>query len=217
MAHYTVVYDACVLYPAPLRDLLIQLATANLFRAKWTTEIHEEWINALLRDRQDIPREKLERTRDLMDTAVLDCLVVGYEHLTKAVELPDKADRHVVAAAIHARADAIVTFNLKHFPTAALAPHNLEAIHPDEFVNFQYDLDESAVIVAAQTCCGRLKNPAPTGQQYLTTLEGQGLPRTAGILRKFEAVLCAFRQPAPPQSESQANVVALDAIRKNKS
>lgn len=148
MARYTVIYDACVLYPAPLRDLLIQLATANLFRAKWTNEIHEEWIRSVLKDRSDLTIEQLERARRLMDTAVLDCLVTGYEPLIQAIDLPDKDDRHVVAAAIHARADAVVTYNLKDFPSKILERYNLEAIHPDEFINYQIDLDESAGAIA---------------------------------------------------------------------
>jgi hypothetical protein len=74
LASYTVVYDACVLYPAPLRDFLIELAAGGLFRAKWTDEIHEEWIGNLLANRPDLDRGKLETTRNLMNRAVIDCL-----------------------------------------------------------------------------------------------------------------------------------------------
>jgi predicted nucleic acid-binding protein len=186
---YTVVYDACVLYPAPLRDLLIQLATANLFRAKWTDEIHEEWIANLLADRDDLDREQLLHTRRLMDIAVMDALVFGYQHLTPSIELPDPNDRHVVAAAIHARADAIVTTNLKDFPAGALHKYNLEAIHPDEFIAFQKDLDESAVVTAAQRCRRRLKKPPKTPEEYLLILQRQSLPKTAEFLRSFASVI----------------------------
>lgn len=137
VAVYTVVFDACVLYPAPLRDLLLQLATAQIFRAKWTERIHDEWIDNLLRARADLTRPQLDRTRRKMNSAVRDCLVTGYETLIPTIELPDDSDRHVVAAAISARADAIVTFNLRHFPTAKLTPYNLEAIHPDDFLAYQ--------------------------------------------------------------------------------
>jgi hypothetical protein len=71
-----VVYDACVLYPAPLRDLLMQLALTNLFQARWTAEIHDEWIRSVLSDRPDIKPESLLRCRELMDRHVSDCLVV---------------------------------------------------------------------------------------------------------------------------------------------
>lgn len=72
---YTVLFDACVLYPAPLRDILVQLATTTLFRAKWTNEIHDEWIESVLKNRPDLSLPQLERTRNAMNRAVLDCLV----------------------------------------------------------------------------------------------------------------------------------------------
>lgn len=188
MSRYTVVYDACVLFPAPLRDLLVQLATANLFRAKWTEDIHREWIGAVLEHRNDLTAEQLNRTRALMDRAVMDCIVTGYERLIDALILPDKDDRHVLAAAIHCRADAIVSFNLRDFPNA-LAPHNIEAIHPDDFLTYQFDLDEAAVVRAAAKCCHRLKSPAKTGREYLDTLLLQSLPKTAAALRPYETII----------------------------
>ena len=75
MSNFVAVYDACVLYPAPLRDLLMHLAVSDLFRARWTTRIHEEWIRNLLAKRRKLTRAQLERTRDLMDASVPDCLV----------------------------------------------------------------------------------------------------------------------------------------------
>lgn len=115
MATFTALYDSCVLYPAPLRDLLMWLGLSDLFRPRWSNEIHEEWIRNVLKDRPDLTREQLERTRDLMNANVRDCLVTGYEPLIDGLTLPDPDDRHVLAAAIRASADVIVTFNLKDF------------------------------------------------------------------------------------------------------
>jgi len=56
-------YDACVLYPAPLRDLLMHLALTDLFQARWTNAIHEEWMRSVLENRPDLRREQLERLR----------------------------------------------------------------------------------------------------------------------------------------------------------
>ena len=123
MSHYTALLDANVLYPAPIRDILLQLAVEDLFRAKWTTDIHREWIDALLEKEPRRDRAALERTRDLMDEATRDCLVTGYERLIPDLELPDPDDRHVLAAAIVGRCDVIVTQNLKDFPQAVLAPY----------------------------------------------------------------------------------------------
>lgn len=108
----------------------MHLALTGLFRAKWTAEIHEEWITALLKKRPDLSREKLERTRELMDKHAIDALVTGYEDLIPSLQLPDPNDRHVLAAAIRARADVIVTVNLRDFPSESLAPLAIEAAAP---------------------------------------------------------------------------------------
>jgi hypothetical protein len=116
-------------------------------------------------------------------------MVSGYEHLIESIECPDRNDRHVIAAAIHARADAIVTFNLKDFPENSLGKYNLEAIHPDEFINYQIDLDLAAVLTSAQKCRGRLKNPPLSAENYLNTLQAQALTKTIGTLRPYSEIL----------------------------
>ena len=88
MATFTALYDACVLYPAPLRDLLMELSGTGLFRARWTDAIHNEWIEGILRNEPHRERAKLERTRDRMNAVVLDCLVTGYELLIPALTRP---------------------------------------------------------------------------------------------------------------------------------
>jgi len=60
---FVVIYDACVLYPAPLRDFLVRLATKGLFAARWTDEIHNEWIRNLLQRRPELDPDQLPRTR----------------------------------------------------------------------------------------------------------------------------------------------------------
>lgn len=122
MSHFTALLDANVLYPAPLRDLFLQLAVTDLFKAKWTADIHREWIEALMRNEPECGRAALERTRVLMDTATRDSLVTGYEALIDTLTLPDPDDRHVLAAAIVGRCDVIVTQNLKDFPGGGAGP-----------------------------------------------------------------------------------------------
>ena len=78
-SNFVAVFDACVLYPAPLRDLLMRLAVTGLFRARWSERIHDEWIDAVLRNRSDLQPAQLQRTRELMNDAVPDCLLAGYE------------------------------------------------------------------------------------------------------------------------------------------
>lgn len=184
MATFTALYDACVLYPAPLRDLLMELAGTGLFRARWTDDIHNEWIENLLEKEPHRERAKLERTRDRMNAAVLDCLVTGYEALNPALTLPDPDDRHVLAAAIRGGADVIVTYNLKHFPDAILSGYGIKARHPDEFVSNLIDLDAEAVYTAVKEQRARLKNPPKSAEDFLRTLEKHSLVQTVAHLSK---------------------------------
>jgi predicted nucleic acid-binding protein len=189
MAGYTAFYDACVLYPAPLRDLLLQLALTDLFRAKWSDAIHEEWMRNLLANRPDITRAQLERTRDLMNAHVRDALVTGFESLVPSLVLPDPGDRHVLAAAIRGRCDVIVTYNLADFPSETLAAHDIEAQHPDEFIGHLYNLRPEAVCEAAKHCRARLKKPPMSAEDYVLCLAGQKLPETARFLHTSRALI----------------------------
>lgn len=185
MSPITAIYDACVLYPAPLRSLLMYLAMTDLFRAKWTDAIHEEWMRSVQEDYPDITREKVERVRDLMNAHVRDCLVTGYEELISALTLPDPGDRHVLAAALKAGADVIVTSNLKDFPAETLVKYGIEAQHPDDFVHHLLDLATPVVCAAAKKQREGLKNPSLSVEAYLESLERQGLAKTVASLRQF--------------------------------
>ncbi len=190
-SNFVVIYDACVLYPAPLRDLLMHLASwSRLFQAKWTEDIHREWINSLLRNRSDLKREDLERTRQCMDKAVPDALVEQsrYQQIVPGLSLPDPNDRHVLAAAIACGAQTIVTFNLKDFPAAILKSHHIKAIHPDLFLKSLLDLDEAAVVDALKRQAATLKNPPKTVHEILEILK-KSVPefceRVAPILESY--------------------------------
>lgn len=180
---FVALFDACVLYPAPVRDLLIRLSVTGLFRARWTDRIHDEWTEAVLRNRADLQPAQLKRTRELMDQAVPDCLVTGYEGIEPTLELPDPDDRHVLAAAIKCGAGTIVTYNLKDFPEEVLAPLGLCAQHPDEFLEHAHDLDPVAVCMAVREARAALKNPARTAEELLDTYQALGLATTVAALR----------------------------------
>ena len=180
-----VLLDANVLYPAPIRDVFLQLATSDVFQAKWTADIHREWIEALLRNEPHRDRVALQRTRDLMDRAARDCLITGYETLVPTLDLPDPDDRHVLAAAIAGHCDAIVTSNLRHFPNAAVEPFGIEVRHPDEFLCDRLDLAPGAFCEAIRKVRGRLKKPPFTVREYLDNLSHQGLAATAVKLERF--------------------------------
>jgi len=184
MSTFTVILDSCVLYPSRLRSLLMRLAITGLYRARWTNLIHEEWMRNVLRDYPDVTLEQVARTRDLMDAYVLDSIVTGHESLIESLVLPDPDDRHVLAAAIVGHADAIVTFNLKDFPAGQLHPHHVEAIHPDAFLQAQFDLSADAVCAAVKDDRESLKKWPHDADQYLDKLERGGLPGFVALLRQ---------------------------------
>jgi predicted nucleic acid-binding protein len=178
-------YDANVLYPAPIRDLLIRLARGGVVSARWSDEIHDEWIRSLLRNRPDLDPRKLQRTRELMDAAVPGALVQGYERHLDRLHLPDPDDRHVLAAAIAAEADVIVTFNAKDFPRRVVSAHGIDVRRPDEFVLELLAGDEiEAVYTAVRAHRSELQNPPYTTEQYLDSLARAGLRRSAEHLRR---------------------------------
>ena len=192
MSDFTVIYDACVLYPAALRDFLMWLALTDLFKARWTEEIHKEWIRNVLKNNPDLTLSELERTKNLMNANVRDCLVTGYESRISSLSLPDPNDRHVVAAALCCQADFIVTFNLKDFPSSILEPLGIVAIHPDEFILELIDINPLNVCQAALKQLKNLKNPPLTQQQYIDKLIAQGLLQSATKLRSLFDELSKF-------------------------
>jgi predicted nucleic acid-binding protein len=185
VSNFTVVYDACVLYPAPLRDLLMELALTDLFRARWSEEIHKEWIRNVLKNRPDLTESQLLRTKAFMDANVRDALVTGFESLIPSLSLPDENDRHVLAAAIRCSADVIVTFNLKDFPSDYLSTFDLEAQHPDDFILYLLDLYPVQVCSATEKVRQRLRTPVMNHEDYLSNLLRQGLPQTVSRMNEL--------------------------------
>lgn len=179
-----VVYDACVLHPAPLRDLLIRLARAGLVRARWTDTILDECFRSILRRRPALAGP-LERTRELMNAAVRDCLVEGYEELVDQVSLPDPDDRHVLAAAIRSGAATIITANLGDFPPVSLVPYRVEAQHPDDFVVELIDSAPAIVLSVVAQQAADLRSPPRTVDDVLDALQQAGLPMAVARLREL--------------------------------
>jgi len=184
-----VVYDACVLYSAPLRDLFMYLALADIYQAKWTKDIHDEWMRNLLKNRPDLTKGHLEKVREKMDTAIEGCLVQGYEGLIEKITLPDLDDRHVLAAAIQAHAQIIITFNLVDFPYKATAKYNIEAQHPDQFLRDLLEQVPAKVIQAVRKTRLSLKHPPKTAEAYLDILINQSLPQTVKYLFDYKDLI----------------------------
>ena len=113
----------------------------------------------VLKNNPNLSRDRLERTRSLMDGSVRDCLVTDYADLVDSLILPDPGDRHVLAAAIRSGADVIVTYNLRDFPANALIPYRLAAMLPDELITHLLDFALGRVRMATRSQRESLKRP----------------------------------------------------------
>lgn len=180
-----VLLDACVLFPAPLRDFLMNLALLDVFLARWTNEIHAEWIPNVLEMRPDLTETQLNRTKDLMNRNIRDCLVENYEHLIETVNLPDENDRHILAAAIKVKAEYILTFNLKDFPKSILQNYGIEAISPDNLLSELFETEKENICLAFERQLKSLKNPPKTADELFEILEKQHLLETVKKLKEY--------------------------------
>ncbi|RJQ74539.1 PIN domain-containing protein [Pseudonocardiaceae bacterium YIM PH 21723] len=178
---FLVVYDACAMYGSTVRNLLLRLTGTGLVQAKWTAQILDELDRAL--DRRAIPEDKRNRLRRLITTAFPDGLVTGYEPLVDGLKLPDPDDRHVLAAAITAGAQVIVTANLKDFPSHYLQDWEIQAKSPDDFVLDLIGINSRAVHRCVQQIVAERRNPPETFEDVLNQLERGGLIETAATLR----------------------------------
>lgn len=181
-AQYTAILDANVLYPALLRDLLLSLAHADLYSAKWSAHIRDEWTRSLLKDHPHMEKQ-VWAAAATMEEAIPDCLVTGYEPLIEGITLPDPDDRHVVAAAIAGHADAIVSWNEKDFPAEVLDQFGIELQTPDEFVLNQIMLQKFLALAAIKRMRERWERPQYDAIALVELLEKRGLPQTAAHLR----------------------------------
>lgn len=179
MANFTAVLDACVLYPFSLRDILMNLAETDCFRARWTSDITDEWTRHVIADNDRVTRPMLDRTIQCMTDAVPDCLITNYQFMVDSIQYTDEKDRHVLAAAIVGYADVIVTANLKDFDAdAILANHDIEIQHPDTFISHIIDLNPVMACGAFRRWRKSLKNPPFSPDELLELILRQGLPVT---------------------------------------
>jgi hypothetical protein len=177
-----VLYDANVLYPFHLRNLLVQLAVNDIVDPRWTDMIHDEWIRNVAAA-GIASRDRLLRTRDIMKRVLPGADVTGYESRIEGLSLPDPDDRHVLAAAITGGADIILSFNIRHFPAPALEPFGITCREPDGFLSGLYDSDPEAMLAVADAARMNLSRTEPDQFAFLEALVRQRLPEFAARLR----------------------------------
>jgi len=178
------VYDACVLYPFHLRNVLIQCAFDGLVEARWTDEIHDEWMRNLAANTPSLPIERLIATRNRMKAVLPDADVTNYRPLVADLELPDPGDRHVLAAAIAGKASVIVTWNVKHFPAPELRPYGLASQSPDDFLTDLHAAFRGALISSIKRARHNLRKTTPSVDVFVETLRQGGLKKFSDVLRR---------------------------------
>jgi len=182
---YTALLDANVLYSVAISDALMEVAATGIYAAKWSKAIDDEWVRNLAKNKNRAEADFHAR-RDSMHDACPDWEVLeeGWKLIEPCLSLPDVNDRHVLAAAVAGHADSIVTINIKHFPASVLEPLGITALHPDEFLLQQLELEPLVVLPAFKVMRSRLKNPAFTPDKFVDAMERNGLIQTAAFLRQ---------------------------------
>jgi PIN domain len=179
--NFPVLLDACVLIPMPLADTLLRLAASpRLYHPKWTDQIMIE-VNRNLQEKFGVSAEKVQHRESEIRRHFPEAWVDGYEDLISAVTNQEK-DRHVLAAAVRARAEIIVTYNTKDFPRSSLAPYSIIAQGPTTFLRNLFELDPAAVPLA-------LKRQAAAIDQTLSTLLSKLRVNVPGFVTTLEEAL----------------------------
>ncbi|PIO99672.1 PIN domain-containing protein [Pleomorphomonas carboxyditropha] len=178
------VYDACILYPFHLRNIVVQVAVDGLVDARWTDVIHDEWMRNLLANTPGLPAEHLEATKQLMHVALPEATVAGYEQHIQTVKLPDPDDRHVAAAAIEAGASMIVTWNLRDFPVAELRKHGLVRQSPDAFLVGLYEQAPDMLVGSLANARSNLSRSRVSAVGFVDILRDQKLVKLAAQIEK---------------------------------
>jgi len=155
----------------------------ELYTPKWSNNIFDEWIS-VMKKKGIAENEALKRTNK-MNLAFPDALVQNYETLIDSIQLPDKNDRHVLAAAIKTNADLIITNNLKDFPEEYLIGFGLKAKSPDDFFTDIIDLNHELSVQAFRRMVFNKKNPPFNEYDVLDIFRKIGLHDTANYLHSL--------------------------------
>ncbi len=177
---FSAVFDTCTLLPISLCDLLLRLAEdPALYKPKWSPEILEELRRNLQGPKFNLDSAKAEYRIACMQSAFPEALITGYESLSESMP-NDKGDRHVLAAAVYGKADAIVTLNVRHFPEECLRQFGIERLSPDKFLTHQWHLDGDLVKNKIRSQAGECGKNMSAHLDLLAKM----VPEFAGLVRK---------------------------------
>jgi len=187
------VLDACVLYPAVLRDTLLRSSNRGLYHCHWTDRILEEVRRNLVASGRTTEAQAewlLATIRDKFQ----DGEVSGYDSLIDAM-INDPKDRHVAAAAVACQAQVIVTINLRHFPAQAIEPFGVEAQSPDTFLTHLFHADAPALVDVIDRQAAALRRPPVPVEDILDKL--------SAFAPEFARLVHTYRAGSPPPPDRQ--------------
>jgi hypothetical protein len=172
---FAAVLDTCVLWPSLQRDFLLSMAIEGLYRPLWSQVIleelhrHEQYKLVDHGIEDAAARAAADRLLANMREAFDDALVIGWEPLEGSFGLPDVDDEHVAAAAVVGGAGAIVTDNLKHFPSDRV-PSHIQVLSGREFASNTADVDPERAARALYEMSRRRDKPEQTPRELVALL-----------------------------------------------
>jgi predicted nucleic acid-binding protein len=178
-APFIVVVDANVFFPLTLRDTMLRAAAADFYQLRWSRQILDEMERNLV-STGTMPADKAARLRTTMERFFPEAMVTGYEPLIAAMQ-NDMKDRHVVAAAVKAGAQVVITANLKDFTPL---PDGVEAQSPDEFLCNLFDLDPEGFTEMLREQATDLQKPPVTFEELLDRL-ARPVPDLVAAVRAY--------------------------------
>ena len=179
---YPVVLDSCVIFPMHLCDTLFRAAEIGLYDLYWSQEI----LDGATRNLVNTGRMKSERAAHFeaaLKAAFPNAMVEVPDNLIQQMT-NDPGDRHVAAAAVVAKAEVIVTSNLRDFPPESLNPWGITALHPDVFLNRLYEVTPDLMANVVWQQVEDLKNPPLTVDELLVRLREE-VPVFADKIQRY--------------------------------
>lgn len=186
MSYFSAVLDSCVLFPMYLRDTLLCAAEAGFYLAYWSQEILDGATRNLVNTGR-MTAEKAINLEAIIKEAFPESIIeVPTWQIEKMTNHP--GDRHVLAAAVEAKAEIIVTSNLKHFQENDLAPWKIKALSPDVFLTNLYELDSNLMMQVVRRQSRRLKKPPLTVNELLALLSEEAPEFSRRVRLHLESV-----------------------------
>ena len=182
---FSALLDADALYPVYQRDILLRFAYAGLFQVRWTDQILHEMARSIKNRVPEERHDRVDRTVAQMREAFPEAIVTGHESLITSMTNHPK-DRHVLAAAVQAGADVIVTSNVKDFPRSSCEPHDVDVQPPDDFLCFQWELrSPEHLTYILEGWASDLANPPLTLENLLEEHLHRRVPRFSEMVLDF--------------------------------